>query len=132
MQGHKSLSIMKKILLASVVAACVLGLSSCGISQNLTSNQNQNQTSVVLSQNNYRIIGTASGEVTGRYIFGLGNIRKQALRANAIDEMTKNAKLSGSQAIVNTTVKQSVKMITPIYVEVTVTATGNIVEFTNK
>ena len=123
---------MKKILLASVVAACVLGLSSCGISQNLTSNQNQNQTSVVLSQNNYRIIGTASGEVTGRYVFGLGNIRKQALRANAIDEMTKNAKLNGSQAIVNTTVKQSVKMITPIYVEVTVTATGNIVEFTNK
>lgn len=132
MQGHNSLSIMKKILLASVVAACVLGLSSCGISQNLTSNQNQNQTSVVLSQDNYRIIGTASGEVTGRYVFGLGNIRKQALRANAIDEMTKNAKLSGSQAIVNTTVKQSVKMITPIYVEVTVTATGNIVEFTNK
>ena len=123
---------MKKILLASVVAACVLGLSSCGISQNLTSNQNQNQTSVVLSQDNYRIIGTASGEVTGRYVFGLGNIRKQALRANAIDEMTKNAKLNGSQAIVNTTVKQSVKMITPIYVEVTVTATGNIVEFTNK
>ncbi len=123
---------MKKLLLASVVAACVLGLSSCGISQNLTSNQNQNQTSVVLSQDNYRIIGTASGEVTGRYIFGLGNIRKHALRANAIDEMTKNAKLSGSQAIVNTTVKQSVKMITPIYVEVTVTATGNIVEFTNK
>lgn len=132
MQGHNSLSIMKKILLASVVAACVLGLSSCGISQNLTSNQNQNQTSVVLSQDNYRIIGTASGEVTGRYVFGLGNIRKQALRANAIDEMTKNAKLNGSQAIVNTTVKQSVKMITPIYVEVTVTATGNIVEFTNK
>ena len=123
---------MKKLLLASVVAACVLGLSSCGISQNLTSNQNQNQTSVVLSQDNYRIIGTASGEVTGRYIFGLGNIRKHAVRANAIDEMTKNAKLSGSQAIVNTTVKQSVKMITPIYVEVTVTATGNIVEFTNK
>lgn len=115
-----------------MVAACVLGLSSCGISQNLTSNQNQNQTSVVLSQDNYRIIGTASGEVTGRYVFGLGNIRKQALRANAIDEMTKNAKLNGSQAIVNTTVKQSVKMITPIYVEVTVTATGNIVEFTNK
>lgn len=132
MQGYNSLSVMKKLLLASVVAACVLGLSSCGISQNLTSNQNQNQTSVVLSQDNYRIIGTASGEVTGRYIFGLGNIRKHALRANAIDEMTKNAKLSGSQAIVNTTVKQSVKMITPIYVEVTVTATGNIVEFTNK
>ena len=123
---------MKKLLLASVVAACVLGLSSCGISQNLTSNQNQNQTSVVLSQDNYRIIGKADGTVTGRYIFGFGNIRKRALQANAIDEMTRNAKLSGSQAIVNTTVKQSVKMITPIYVEVTVTATGNIIEFTNK
>ena len=99
---------MKKVFLASVITACAFSLSSCGISQNLTTNQNQNQTSVVLSQNNYRIIGKATGSVTGTYILGFGNIRKKTLRSNAIDEMTKNANLNGSQALVNTTVKQNV------------------------
>lgn len=45
--------------------------------------------------------------------------------------MLKNAKLTGSQAVVNTSVKQTVKMITPFYVKVTMTATANIVEFTD-
>ena len=115
----------------SAVFASVLTLSGCGLANNLTTNQNQNQTSVVLSQNNYRIIGTASGEVTGKYILGFGNIRKKALKDNAINEMMKNANLDGgSKAVTNITVKSSVKMITPVYVEVTMTATGNIIEFT--
>ena len=41
----------------------------------------------------------------------------------------KNANLNGSQALVNTTVKQNVKMITPLYIQVEITATGNIIEF---
>ena len=61
----------------------------------------------------------------------MGSLRKKALQANAIDEMLKNAKLTGSQAVVNTSVKQTVKMITPFYVKVTMTATANIVEFTD-
>ena len=121
---------MKKVLLASAIIASVLNLSSCGLSRNLTTNQNQNQTSVVLSQKNYKIVGKVSGSVSGTYIIGMGSLRKKALRNNAIDEMIKNAGLKGSQAIVNTTVKQSVKMITPFYAQVNVTATGNIIEFT--
>ena len=86
---------------------------------------------MVLSQNNFRVVGQASGTVSGTYVLGMGSLRKKALQANAIDEMLKNAKLTGSQAVVNTSVKQTVKMITPFYVKVTMTATANIVEFTD-
>ena len=121
---------MKKILPLAFAAACALSLTSCGISQDLASNQNQNQTSVVLSQNNFRIVGQSSASVKGVYVFGFGNLRKKALEKNAIDEMIRKANLTGSQAVTNITVKRGIKMITPIYVEVTMTATGNIVEFT--
>ena len=122
---------MKKSLMTALALTSLLTLSSCGISRDLTSNQNQNQTSVVLSQNNFRVVGQASGTVSGTYVLGMGSLRKKALQANAIDEMLKNAKLTGSQAVVNTSVKQTVKMITPFYVKVTMTATANIVEFTD-
>ena len=122
---------MKKILLIGAVIASMLSFSSCGVTSNLTSNQNQNQTSVVLSQNNYKVIGKTSAEVTGKYVLGFGNIRKKALKDNGIDEMMKKANLEGgSKAITNITVKSSVKMITPLYMEVSMTATGNIIEFT--
>lgn len=111
--------------------AGILTFSSCGISSNLTSNQNQNQTSVVLSQNNYKVLGKVSAEVTGRYILGFGNIRKKALKDNAIDEMMKSANLEGgAKAVTNITVKSSIKMITPFYMEVSMIATGNVIEFT--
>lgn len=120
---------MKKVLIAVCVAA-MAGLTSCGVSPNLTTNQNQAQTSVVLSQNNYQVKRQVSGESKGIYVFGIGNLKKKALESNAINEMMKNANLRGSQAIVNISVKQNIKMITPIYVEVKVIATGTIVEFT--
>ena len=38
-------------------------------------------------------------------------------------------KLTGSQALANVTLHNSVKMITPIYVEVICDATANVIEF---
>ncbi len=121
---------MKKLFLMSALVAGTLTFSSCGVSNNLTDNRNLNETSVVLSQNNYKIVGQTTGEVTGRYIIGIGNFSKKALRNNAIDQMMKNANLHGSQALTNVTVRSSRRIITPLYVEVTMTATANIVEFT--
>lgn len=54
---------MKKIFLVGMFTVSVFAFSSCGVSTNLVSNQNQNQTSVVLSQNNYKVVGTAKGKV---------------------------------------------------------------------
>ncbi len=114
----------------------LLGLTSCGLYGNLTSNQNQNQTSVVLSEANFKYIGTVSGEVSQTYILGFGGIRPKALKDNAIDKMMREARrnnpdlMTGSKAITNISVEQSIKMITPFYVKCTVTAHGTIIEFT--
>ena len=44
--------------------------------------------------------------------------------------MSKNANLTGSQTLTNITTNSSIKMLTPLYMEITYTATANIVEFT--
>lgn len=117
---------MKKMLLAAVGAAC-LTLTSCGVAQ--TASNNITETKVVLSSNNFKVVGQASGECTATYILGFGGLRHKALKANAIDEMSKNAHLTGAQTLTNVTVHSSMKMITPFFVQVTYSATANIVEF---
>lgn len=108
----------------------ILGLSSCGISDHLSSNQNQNQTSVVLREANYKVVGTVTERVKQKYVFGLGGITAKALRESALSKMMNKADLkNGARAIINTNVQTSVKMITPIYMERTVTAQGTIIEF---
>ena len=121
---------MKKVIMG-VAFAAILGLTSCGVSSHLSHNQNQNQTSVVLNQANFKTVETVSEKVSQKYVFGLGGITKKALRESALSKMTNSADLKGgSKAIINTSVHETVKMITPIYMECTVTANGTIVEFT--
>ena len=111
--------------------AAILGLTSCGTSSHLSHNQNQNQTSVVLNQANYKVVETVSAKVTQIYVFGMGGITAKALRESALSKMMNSANLNGgSKAVINTNVQETVKMITPIYMERTVTASGTIVEFT--
>ena len=117
---------MKKHLsrIAMAVAAVLL-LASCGVTSNLTLNANQNQTNVVLSQKNFHVVKTVEAEVSATYFFGLGGISKKALQNNAVAELTKKANLSGSQALVNITVKNSSTLLlfigrTTYYAEATV------------
>ena len=51
---------MKKILLAVAIATAGL-MTSCAVSEHLTSNRNVMQTNVELSKNNFQVIGTAQG-----------------------------------------------------------------------
>lgn len=122
---------MKKLLLL-LSALLVLVMSSCmGTASNLIKNQNQNQTSVVLSKNNYKIIGQAQGEVSTRYVLCFGGLQKKNLQANAIAEMTKSANLKGSQALININVRESNRLwAAGIIREVYCVATGTIIEFT--
>ena len=94
------------------------------VSNNLT------DTRVVLDRSNFKVIGQAEGESSATYILGIGGLSKKALKNNAINEMSKNAKLTGAQSLVNITTNASIKMITPLYMQVTYTATANIIEFT--
>lgn len=55
---------------------------------------------------------------------------KKALRSNAVAELTKQANLTGSQALINVTVKQSAQCIL-YYQCVTFHAEGTVIQFDN-
>ena len=122
---------MKKLFTICAFVAVALSFTGCvGLASTTASNHNLTQTQVVLSEGNFKVVGQAYGEVTATYICGIGGYSKKALYDNAINEMAKNANLTGSQTLTNTTVHYSVKMITPFFMKSTCIATANIVEFT--
>ena len=62
------------------------------------------------------------------YFLGIGGLSKKALQNNAVADLTKNAGLTGSQALVNITVKASVAEY--IFVtKVTYYAEATVIEF---
>lgn len=122
----KNMKTIKTILVAIVA---MLMVSSCGISNHLTTNANLNETSVVLSQNNFKVVKTVSSQVTSTYVLGIGGISKKALTANAVADLTKKAGLTGSQALINVTVKENATTILGVYSKITFIAEGTVVEF---
>ncbi|MBR5324047.1 MAG: hypothetical protein IKV14_04430 [Muribaculaceae bacterium] len=121
---------MKKILFMMAIALGLL-VSSCGITQQATQNVNELQTQVVLTEANYQVVGTATAELTQKYVFGFGGISKKALGQSAMSAMMKNADLQGgARAIINANVEYDVVSYLGIYTKVTATATGTIIEFT--
>ena len=71
----------------------------------------------------------AEGTTMGIYICGFGGVSQEALRSNAVAEMYNNAKLKGSQTIINVNITTSVKTIAGVYTQKYVTARGQIIEF---
>lgn len=49
-------------------------LSSCGFSREIVRNSNQQQTNVVLSKSNYRVIGEVEGKSSQLYVLGIGGL----------------------------------------------------------
>lgn len=128
LSGQKQIKhVMKKIFGILAIVVATLSLTGCGTA--LTTSNNLTQTQVVMSSNNFKVVGQAYGESTATYICGIGGLSQKALRNNAIDVMSRNANLKGAQTLTNITTHTSVKMITPLYVKVTCSATANIVEF---
>ena len=120
---------MKKHLTKIVVAlAAIILLASCGVTQSLSTNTNLNQTNVVLSQKNFHVVKNVQAEVSATYVLGIGGLSKKSLRNNAVAELTKKANLTGSQALVNVTVKNTAKAIL-IWGKVTYHAEGTVIEF---
>ena len=120
---------MKKLLtkLALAVAAVVLFVS-CGVNATLVSNHNLNQTNVVLSQKNFHVVKTVEAEVSASYFLGIGGLSKKALHDNVVAELTKEANLTGSQALVNVTFHNSAKMII-CFSKITCHAEATVIEF---
>ena len=121
---------MKKLLTICAFVAVALSFTGCvGFSSLTATNHTLTQTQVVLSDNNFEVVGQAHGDATATYICGFCAVSKKALRNTAINEMTKNANLVGAQTLTNVTVSSSIHMITPLYMQITYSATANIVEF---
>ena len=119
---------MKKILLAVAIATAGL-MTSCAVSEHLTSNRNVMQTNVELSKNNFQVIGTAQGSATVIRVFGIGGLSLKAIRANAYAEMVKNANLSGSQALINVNTEVKQRGVAPFYWKTVITTCGQVIEF---
>lgn len=120
---------MRKFLL--VVAIATMGLmTGCGLTTNLTENRNVVQTNIDLGQKNYRIIGTVEGSAQAAYILGIGGLSSKAVQANSHAEMIKNANLTGSQAIINTSTENKQRGFAPFYWKKVVTTYGQVIEFT--
>lgn len=109
--------------------AAALMFTGCGISQDLTSNANVNQTNVVLSQKNFHVVKTVKAEVSASYVLGIGGLGRQALYDNAVSELTRKANLTGSQALINVTVKKSTSIFYILYFKTTYCAEGTVIEF---
>lgn len=120
---------MKRFFVFATICLGVLLVSSCGASSELTFNQNQMQTNVVLSQNNFIVVKDVCGEASATYFFGIGGYRAAEAKAAAMNEMILNASLTGSQAIVNANISTHVQTILGIYTKVTAFATGTVIEF---
>lgn len=120
---------MKNRISAFLIA--VLCTTGCGVPFWSTENQNQNQTQVVLSDNNFRIVKTVQAEVHCTYVFGIGGLSKKALMSNAISELTKKADLKGSQALINITTKTHNKWII-VWARCSMVAQGTVIEFIDK
>ena len=105
-------------------------LTGCAAHLLSVTNNNLTQTETVLTQKNFKVVGQVEGAATATYVCGIGGLSKKAVRANAVSEMFKAAKLAGSQTIINITVKQTVGGVLPFWVKETYTATGTVIEFT--
>lgn len=87
---------MKRLFAISILIISSLLLNSCGTMYSPALNANVNETKIVLSQNNFKIVGQVQGQADAKYICGIGGLSRAALRTNAIDDMTSNANLRGS------------------------------------
>ena len=124
---------MKKSFFVVALLVCgALMFGGCSTQFYQSSNNNLSQTQVVLSQDNFRTVGEVEGISVATRILGIGGLSKKSVRANAVAEMFKNAKLSGSQTIVNINVKQAQVGFPPFYWRTVYTATGTVIEFVNE
>ena len=120
---------MKKLFTLALVLGAML-LTGCSAHLYNSSNASVAKTEVVLSQNNFKVIGQAEGVATVSQVLGIGGCSQKQVCSNAVGEMFKNANLTGSQTIININVKEAVSGVPPFYYRTTYSATGTIIEFT--
>ena len=111
-----------------ILVTSILFFSSCGINAGYIGNINNTQ--VVLDEANYTYVSSATGQASSTWIFGIGPIGTQALVQKAKEDLASKVDLyDGSRALVNMTVDEKVRMITPLFITRTAYISADVVEF---
>ena len=111
-----------------ILATSILFLSSCGMNAGYIANINNTQ--VILDEANYTYVGSATGEATSTWIFGMGPMGTQALVQKAKEDLASKVNLyDGARALVNMTVDETVKMVTPLFIKRTAYISADVIEF---
>lgn len=119
-----------KILFALLISTLIL-FTSCTGYRGLTRNINNHETSVVLSQPNYKIIKYVQGESVAKYFLGIGGYGNKGMIAEARRKMLSHTGMIGqSRAIINETVEVRTKQIL-LYTEFRYIVSAYVVEFSN-
>lgn len=120
---------MKKIILLSILVLLIT--TGCAFHSGLTRNLNENQTQVVLSKNNFKVIKTVYGYSRTLKVFGIGGLSKQALIAEARNDMLQNVQMEGtSRALINEVVEVKRTYYYIFASEFKVTVSATVIEFT--
>jgi len=104
-------------------------VTGCAFHNGLTNNFNNNNTTVELSEDNFKVVNYVQGDAHCTYIFGIGGLNKEALVEKAKSEMYRRADLKGKpRAIANISVDTKYNIF-PIVRRIKVTASGHVIEF---
>ena len=119
---------MKKLIFVSFI---LLFFASCATFNPNVHSQNVNQTQVVLTSNNFKVIKRVQGSATATFILGIGGLNKKGLVASARKDMYEMAKLEGAQTIISEHTEWKVSSLIPfVWGSATVTTSGYVIEFT--
>ena len=123
---------MKKFIYVAI-AVIAMGMASCSTGNYLTTshNMNLNQTQVVLSEANFKVVKQVSTSVVYKQ-----NLKFDAeqLKQSAYAALLKEAKLTGAQTIVNVTMEQvrreKMNLLGFCKYENAILVSGTVIEFT--
>lgn len=122
---------MKKNFLFAIVAVIAMCMASCSTGRYLNNSQNVNlnQTQVVLSQANFKVVK----HISTTYVYKTSmKFSADQLKESAYAALVKEAQLTGSQTIVNVTMEQ-VDRASGFYTkkyQQAVVVSGTVIEFT--
>lgn len=120
---------MKRVIYLVAIIVCALTFNGCAISSNLAQNQNVIQTNVVLKEANYHVVKHVDSCITSTYVLGMGGMSWSSLGYTATEALVREADLTGSQALVNVSVKYNVENVLFIWMRVSAIAYGTVIEF---
>ncbi len=120
---------MKKLIYLIATVGVALSLESCSVGRyaNNSSNTNLNQTQVVLSEANFKVVKSVQANCV--YEQSTYRFKPEQLKQSAYAALVKEAKLTGAQALINVNIEllERAKSNKHTYA---VIATGTVIEFT--